>query len=76
MRGNSVFSSCYTMRTFMEQVSVIQVAISSMVGHWPAPRIFTLCNRECEDTELPCIRNYPTLPYLRVHTQSLVGKGM
>ena len=41
-----------------------QVAIGSIIGHWSASRIFALCSREREDTELPRIQNYPSLPYL------------
>ena len=40
-----------------------QVAIGSIIGHWLASRIFALCSREREDTELPRIRNYPDLSY-------------
>ena len=40
-----------------------KVAFGSMVEHWPTSRIFVLCSREREDTELPHIRNYPGLPY-------------
>ena len=48
-------------RTFTEKVSAI---LSSMIGHWPALRIFALCSKEREDTELPHIRKYPALPYI------------
>ena len=44
-----------------------QVAIGNMIGHWSALRIFALCSREREDTELPRIQNYHGLPYMCTH---------